>query len=502
MKSISKSRFVSGVQCSKKIYFEYFRKDLKIPVSASTQQIFDLGHTVGALAQNCFPNGKDATPEDFTDFKNSINQTKQWISENEETIYEATFSANNALVMLDILHRKDDEIWAIEVKSSTSVKDYHYQDAAFQYFVMTQSGCVPDRFFLMHINNQYVKNGEITAEFFHLEDITNSIIEMQPWVEENFQNLLTILDAGIEPIINIGAHCSSPFGCEFSHHCWKHVPEKSVFELTRSGNKSWQLYENGILKMEDIAEDYHLTFAQQLQVNGIKNNESYKDLASIRDFLNAWETPLHFFDFETIFAAIPVLDGTRPYQQVPFQYSLHILNADSTIIHREFLADPKDFHNPTIDPRKKMIEQMKLDFLGNGSIVTYNQSFEVGRLKELARDFPEDSDFLFGLISRIVDLLVIFNKRWFYLPAMGNSASIKSVLPAIAPEFSYSDLEISDGGSASSLFHESILNNDLNTAELRENLLKYCERDTYGMVVIFEYLKRELEEYSKNEQHG
>ena len=502
MKSISKSRFVSGVQCSKKIYFEYFRKDLKLPVSASTQQIFDLGHTVGNLAQKIFPGGKDATPEDFSDFSTSVEQTKQWIAEETETIYEATFATENTLVMLDILHRKDDEIWAIEVKSSTSVKEYHYTDSAFQYFVMTQSGCIPDRFFLMHINNKYIKDGEISSELFHLEDITKNIIEMQPWVEENFGNLLRVLNLKEEPVVDIGEHCSDPFVCEFSHHCWKHVPKNSVFELVNGRNKPWQLYNSEILKLADIPEDYNLSFSQQLQVNGIKNNESYKDFGAIRNFLNAWEYPLHFFDFETIFAAIPVLNGTRPYQQVPFQYSLHIWDGDSTILHREFLADPKVFHNPTIDPRKKMIEQMKSDFLGNGSIVTYNQGFEVTRLKELARDFPEDADFLFGLISRIVDLLVIFNKRWFYLPEMGNSASIKSVLPAIAPEFSYSDLEISDGGSSSTLFHASILDDTQNTPELWENLLRYCERDTYGMVVIFEYLKRELEEYSKNEQQG
>lgn len=493
MKSISKSRFVSGVQCSKKIYFEYFRNDLKLPVSESIQQIFDLGHTVGTLAQKSFPDGKDATPEDFSDFSKSIEQTKQWIAEETETVYEATFATEKTLVMLDILHRENDEIWAIEVKSSTSVKEYHYTDSAFQYYVMSKSGYVPDRFFLMHINNLYVKNGEITSELFHLEDITKDIIEMQFWVEENFENFLKILELKEEPAVEIGTHCSSPFECEFTHHCWKHVPENSVFGLTRAGKKSWHLYQEGILKLEDIPQDYHLTFSQQLQVNGIKNNESFKDLPAILDFLHTWEYPLHFFDFETIFAAIPVLDGTRPYQQVPFQYSLHILDCEDTISHKEFLADPKDFLNSTIDPRKKMIEQMKLDFLRKGSIVTYNQSFEVGRLRELAKDFPEDSEFLFALISRIVDLLVVFNKRWYYLPEMGNSASIKSVLPAIAPEFSYSDLEISDGGSASTLFHASILDDSQNTPELREDLLQYCERDTYGMVVIYQFLKLELD---------
>ena len=476
MKTISKSRFVSGVQWSKKIYFDFHRSDLKLPVDEATEQIFNLGHEIGNLAQKVFPNGKDATLESFTDFSQSIIKTKQWIAEGEETIYEATFKAENGFVMLDILHRKNNQLWAIEVKNSTSVKEYHYHDAAFQYWVMTKAGHQPDQFFLMHINNQYVKNGELSHELFHLENITDRVVEMQSWVAENLNNLQEVIGKDVEPDIAIGSHCGHPFACNYQHHCWNHIPENSVFELTRAGNKSWQLYDEGILKIEDIPENYNLTFAQQLHVNGVKNKQSYQDFNAIRDFLNAWEKPLHFFDFETIFAAIPALDGTRPYQQVPFQYSLHIIADENKRYRKEFLADPRDFLNATIDPRKKMIDQMKLDFHQKGSIVTYNQSFEKTRLLELARSFPEDADFLCDLIERLVDLYDIFRSRWFYMPEMGNSASIKSVLPAIAPELSYGDLEISDGGNASSLFYASILDDTQNTLELRKNLLSYCER--------------------------
>lgn len=186
--------------------------------------------------------------------------------------------------------------------------------------------------------------------------------------------------------------------------------------------------------------------------------------------------------------AIPVLDGTRPYQQIPFQYSLHILAENQSIEHREFLASPTDFHRT--DPRKLLIEQLKKDFRNSGSIVTYNKIFEIGRLKELAEAFPEDARFLKGLMARIVDLYDIFRSRWYYHPAMKNSASIKAVLPALIPEFSYSDLEIGDGGTASELFLESIQKNSLYTPELQENLLKYCERDTYAMVLIYQFLQK------------
>ena len=487
MKTLSKSRFVSGVQCEKKLWYSYYRKDLQLPTDEQTQAIFDLGHQIGNLAQNRFPNGKDATPEDFSDFSPSIEKTKLWIAEKVETIYEATFTAKNALCMLDILHRMNDEIWAIEVKNSTSVKDYHLTDASLQYFVMKEAGYAPDKFFLMHINNQYIKNGELTDEFFHLEDITDKVLSKQTWVEENLERLLVMLENKQEPNVSIGAHCSSPFACDFVHHCWKHIPENSVFELYRGGNKAWELYEQGILKIEDIEDDFPLTHFQHLQRKGLRNQEQYINKEAIKNMISSWQFPLYFFDFETVFPAIPVLDGTRPYQQVPFQYSLHILEEDGKLSHKEFLAHPEDFSNGK-NPLKLLVEQLKQDFGTDGNIVTYNQSFEVARLNELANIFPEDAPFLKNLVSRVVDLLPVFQGGFCYFPEMKNSASIKSVLPAVAPDFTYRNLVIQEGGTASSLYHQSILQQKFVEEDLAIHLLKYCELDTYAMVVIYQFL--------------
>ena len=487
MKTLSKSRFVSGIQCDKKLWFDFYRKDLKLPTDDQTQAIFDLGHRIGILAQEMFPNGKDATPEDYSDLKPSIENTKKWMSEKVETIYEATFSANNAFCMLDILYRKADEVWAIEVKNSTTVKGYHYTDASLQYFVMKNAGFAPDRFFMMYINNQYVKQGELTTEIFTLTDITEQVLANQDWVVENLDRLLKMLEMEQEPVVEIGGHCSSPFGCDYAHHCWKHVPEYSVFNLYRGGKKGWNLYDQNILQIDEIPDDFTLTHFQNLQRNGLKKDESYMDQLAIKNIISRWEFPLYFFDFETIFPAIPVLDVTRPYQQVPFQYSLHILEEDGKLTHKEFLANPEDFSNGE-NPLKQMVEKFKKDFGDKGNIVTYNQSFEILRLKELAQRFPEDAHFLYSLVERVVDLLPVFQGGYCYFPAMKNSASIKSVLPAIAPDFTYENLEIQDGGSASSLFHQSIENGNFTEENLRENLLKYCERDTLAMVIIYQFL--------------
>lgn len=494
MKTISKSRFISGVQCHKKIWFDYFRRDLKLPTDPGTQRIFDLGHEIGRLACNVFPNGKDATPEQFFDLKPAAEKTRQWINENVETIYEATFIAENSSAMLDILHRKDGQLWAIEVKNSTSAKEYHFQDAALQYHVMTKAGFEPDCFFLMYINNQYKRDGEISDDLFTLEDITAQIKAKQQWVSENLEYLLSILQSDVEPEVSIGGHCGSPFTCDYQHHCWSHVPENSVFGLTNGRNKPWDLYNSDILKLDEIPDDYPLSFNQQLQVNGIKNGAGHFDPASIAAFLSTWKQPLHYFDFETINPALPLLNGTRPYQQIPFQYSLHIQNKEGVLSHKEFLAAPEDFMNGSVDPRKQLIEQMKLDFFPEGSIVTYNMPFERRVLTELAKDFPEDAKFLVKLMDRLVDLLPVFRNRWYYTPEMGGSASIKSVLPAIIPTLSYKDLEIKEGGTASDSFLLSILDPENSTSELRNNLLKYCEMDTFAMVGIYNHLGQKMNE--------
>lgn len=487
MKTLSKSRFVSGIQCEKKLWFEYHRKDLKLPPDAQKQAVFDLGNHIGLLAQEAFPNGKDATPENYADLTPSLENTKKWIAAGETTIYEATFSAKNTFCMLDILHTKDGELWAIEVKSSTSVKEYHLTDASLQYYVMKNAGFPPARFFIMHIDNQYVKQGEITPDIFCLAEITKMVLENQDWVEQNLNRLLTMLETDTEPEMQIGGHCSTPFGCEYTHHCWQHIPEDSVFQLYRGGRKGWELYEQGVLSIADIADGFPLTHFQNLQRNGLRKQENYLNREAIKNIISQWKFPLYFFDFETVFPAIPVLDGTRPYQQVPFQYSLHILDEKGHLTHKEFLANPEDFSNGK-NPLQQMVAQLKRDFDDHGSIVAYNDSFEKLRLRDLARFFPEEALFLNNLIERTVDLLPVFRDGHCYFPGMKNSASIKSILPAIAPDFSYDNLEIKDGSAASSLFLQAIEEKGFTTPGLRENLLRYCERDTLAMVMIYRFL--------------
>ena len=491
MKQISKSNFLSGTQCHKKLYFDKFRKDLIQETEESQESLFELGHEVGALARQYFPGGMDATPENYSDFSQSITNTAQWTKNKTETIYEAAFSADGVFAALDILHLKKGKLWAIEVKSSADIKDYHKTDAALQYWVMNKAGVKPDKFYIMHINNAYIKNGPIdVSQLFTLADVTNEVIANQDWVTSKLGELKNVLEQKKEPNIEIGKHCSDPFSCGFQHHCWKHVPENSVFDLYSARGKDWQLYDAGVLHLKDVDENtIKLNHRQKLQVNGAKQGESYIDKASIANFLKDWQFPLYFFDFETVFPGIPVLDGTRPFQQVPFQFSLHVL--DTEVKHHEFLANPRWFDEKSDkDPRKELIKALKACISKKGSVVAYNASFEINVLKDLAIAFPEDKIFIDDLISRFVDLLVPFRSAWYYLPPMGKSASIKSVLPALAPEFSYDDLEIGNGSDASNIFLSMIKRTfDGDEKATREALKKYCDRDTYGMVILYQKLK-------------
>jgi hypothetical protein len=491
---ISKSKFVSGVQCPKKLYFEMFRKDLKPPISVAKERLFSSGRKVGELAWEVYPDGKDASMVNF-DVARSLKLTREWLDDGESTIYEAAFSEEDVLAFLDILHHKDGERWAIEVKSSTSVKEYHYTDAALQYWVMNRSGFRPDHFILMHINNEYVKDGEIEPhKIFSKVDITNAVLDLQLWVSENLGSLRDMIANGMEPVKDIGPHCDSPFECDFKSYCWKHVPEHSVFELSNANGKDWKLYGDGVIRLADIPDDFELNPKQQIQVKTAREHSMHLDIKAIHDFLGSWKYPLHFFDFETVGPAIPMLNGTKPFEQVPFQYSLHkVVDEDAETEHYEFLSEPSAFNDPSIDPRSVLIESLKDHMDKRGSIVAYNARFERGVIERLALVFPGESEFLRALNERFVDLWDIYRKYWWYMPEMKGSGSIKNVLPAIAPEFSYGDLEVQEGGEASALY-QSLIEGGVsgNKDKIMSNLLDYCRRDTEGMVVIWKALQKVL----------
>jgi hypothetical protein len=486
---LSKSTFIRGLQCEKSLYLYKHHYKLKDPVSPSLQAVFKRGNNVGILAQQLFPNGKDASPENHFKVFESVGKTIDFINQGEDVIYEATFVFNEVLCALDILVKDKDGWKAYEVKSSTKVSDTYIKDAAIQYHTIVNSGIDLKDISIVHINNQYVKGDELDInKLFIIESVKDRVEEFLPGIPNKVSKLKDVIKGSSVPKVDIGSHCFEPYECDFKGQCWKHIPEYSVFNISNLGKKKmFELYQKGTITLDQIdIQQSTLNEKQILQVKSEINREPYINKPKIKSFINDLKYPLYFLDYETINPAIPVLKGTRPYQQLVFQYSLHIkTSADSEVIHKEYLADSKS------DPRIEIVKNLISDCGQDGDIIVYNIGFERSKTNDLLELFPDYSSELEGIVNRLKDLMIPFKKKWYYIPEMKGKYSIKNVLPALIPDMSYDDLNIKEGGTASNTF-ESMQQGtfDGKEKETRRHLLEYCERDTYSMVKILEKLQQ------------
>jgi len=485
--SLSKSLYIRGLQCHKSLYLEKFHRDLKGGVADETQRLFDIGHAVGETAQGLFPGGV-LIP--YIDSRYGISEqvrlTREAMERGAGTIYEASLEHDGIFVRVDILH-KGEHGWEIhEVKAGTKLDPVYVEDVALQYYVVTGAGLEVDHAGLCHINKDYTRRGDLKVEeLFTSADITGQVKERQSFVVEQLRSQRRMLDGRL-PEIDIGPQCTQPYDCDYRDHCWKHIPADSVFDLRGRGADPFGLYARGIVKQEEIPLDL-LNPAQQQQVVATMRQENFIDRERIRDFLNALSYPLYFLDFETFMSPIPLYEGTRPYQSVPFQYSLHCLTREGgDLHHREFLAEP------CIDPRRPFLESLLAAVPEDACILAYNMSFEKGVLRELAARFPEHEEAVERRIERIRDLMAPFRRRDIYLWQLKGSYSIKQVLPALVPELSYDGLSIADGGAAMDAYHRMCMakNDPKKLPEIRRNLRDYCELDTLAMVRILENLRK------------
>ncbi len=484
---LSKSTFMMGFQCPKRLWLYKNKPELRPEISDAQQMVFTKGTNTGLLAQQLFPGGKDATPVDYFSYPAAIKQTHDWINNGETIIYEPAFQYNRVMAAMDILVYKKGRWHAYEVKASTEVKEQFITDAALQYYVITNAGLTLADISIIHLNRDYVRQGPLDLEqLFKIVSIKKEVLALQEdikaWVAENKKTLLL----KTEPKKDIGPHCSDPYECEFMDHCWGHIPDISVFNLTRlNGDKKFDLYYSGVLELHQLPEGYSLTTSQELQVKAHLENYIHIEQDNMRDWLSQLKYPLFFMDFETFMPAVPIYNNSRSYQQIPFQFSVHQQSTeDGPVTHLAFLGEPET------DPREAFIVQLIVATKGKGSVLVYNKAFECTRLKELQDLFPQHARDIDRILNRIIDLMEPFQKKWYYTPEMNGSYSIKSVLPALVPELSYNDLEIGEGGTAMAAF-EGLLNikDDTEKQKIRNALLEYCKLDTEAMVRILEKLK-------------
>lgn len=452
------------------------------------QAIFSQGTETGKLARKLFPGGTDAgiyVPDNYT---KSIALTSQLIGGGAEIIYEAGFSFNGLHCFVDILV-KDETGWKVyEVKSSTQVKQVNLLDAAFQYCVITNCGLELADISLIVLNTAYERTGELDLhQLFRVESVYKRVIKLQERVQRDIAVFFDTLDAPSIPETDIGPQCSDPYYCDFHSYCWKHIPEYSIFNISRlSADKKWELYRLGILKFEDIPPDFKLNDRQWQQVVAELKGETHIDREAVRRFLHELIYPLYFLDFESFQPAVPLFDNSKPYQQVVFQYSLHKLDHVLALpVHKSFLAE-----SDGSDPRIPFIHQLIADIGETGDIIVFNRTFEASRLNEIAVNFPKFKFQISNIVSRMKDLMLLFQHRLYYVPEMRGSYSIKQVLPALVPGFSYDNLAIGDGGSASHAFMSLYSGLDEEKIRVvRENLLEYCKLDTLAMVEILKVLR-------------
>ena len=488
---LSKSQYLKYLQCPK--FFWLYKNDrsrLSFP-SEWQQQIFDSGTRVGEVARGLFPGG-EKIPFDIGDFSGMASRTQELIASGSRTIYEASFLFDDLFVAVDILH-KHGSFWNLyEVKSSTGLKNTYIDDAAVQAYVLENSGIRLTSVNIVYINNRYVRGEEPDLKtLFTIIDVTEKAklraIDIPRRIGE-MKNLLT----GPEPERPIGRHCLSPYECDAKNYCWNilaGIPEKSVFTLTGARQeRKFKLYESGIVHLADVPPE-DCSPAQKLQVLGNLHIEP----EPIGEFLSELEYPITHLDFESYQEAIPEFPGLRPFEQIPFQYSLHIEeygsrnDAPSVPFHREFIAPIGS------DPRRELAEHLLADIPPAGSILAYSMKFEKGVIGKLAEAFPDLRRRLLALNGRIRDLMLPFRNRWYYHPAQNGSYSIKKVLPALVPEMAeaYAELPgVNNGGEASSAWAAlSMVNNSEERENIRHGLLEYCKLDTLAMVKILEVLR-------------
>lgn len=438
------------------------------------------------MGQENFPEGFNVP---FESFMGNIALTKKLL-EQRKPLFEAGVLSGRIYSRIDILNPVNEDEWdIIEVKSSTSVKEINLHDVSFQKLCCKKAGLKIRNCKLAYINNQYVKNGEVDPnELFILEDISTQVEEVSEGIEERVQSMLDLISDKTCSENGIGKHCLTPYECMLRQICWDFLPENSVFDLRGGKTKQFSLYEQGILYIKDIPDDIRLSRQQQIQKECVIAGNTHVEKDEIQQFLERLEYPLYYLDFETIGPAIPIYDGTRPYQTIPFQFSLHIVeNDESEPVHHSFLAEGTD------DPRPQLLRKLQEMLGSEGSIIAYNSGFEEGVLRELVEAFPEYLDWFEGILVRIVDLLMPFSNFHYYNASQKDTASLKRVLPAITGK-GYEEMGIGAGMDAS-IAYERITYGDATQEEIskvRTDLEKYCSLDTEGMIWIVDKLRELL----------
>jgi hypothetical protein len=477
MASLSKSKILLNRQCPRRFWLQTFKPELAFEDEPSIARFRD-GIAVGNIARKLHPNGifiKTLNKD------RALQETADALHGKPVPIFEAAFIAEDVLVRVDVLLPEDEGFRLVEVKSSTSMKDYQLDDVKIQAWVMERAGLRLKHIALAHVNSDFIYPGNLEylgllTEVDLSSDVKESIFEVVNWVR-SAKETLGLLQ---EPLIEPGSQCSIPFSCSFQGHCSPmDVSVKYPVEILPYGKAlASKLKAEGFKDLRDVPAE-RFENPKHIRVH----RSSLSGLPELDDeavhILKSLPYPRYYLDFETIAFAVPIWANTSPYIQLPFQWSCHIEEAKGSINHKDFLDTTGN------DPRRAFAESLVQTLGESGPIVVYNAPFEGARMKELAISFPDLAIPLLAAVDRLFDLLPIARNHYYH-PDMKGSWSIKAVLPTIAPELNYNNLLVGNGGMAQDAYRE-IINPDTNDERreiLYEGLLRYCEQDTLAMIKI------------------
>ena len=483
---LSKSRFLAGSQCLKRLYLQVHQPELAAKADAD-YAILEQGREVGLLARQLFPDGVEV--ESSSGLDRAIRTTRELVANPDiPAIFEGAFLYQDVVVKTDILLRRKENVWRlIEVKSTTDLKDHHAQDLGIQSCVVSHSGVNLGSTWLAHINRDYVLAGETVdpRQFFLFHNLMRRVQELQPAIESDLRSQFRVLAVPVPPQVAPGPHCIDPFICEFFSHCNPEKPADYIGYLPRlSVSALQQLQEMGVDSIHGIPADFDLTEFQRRVCTAMQSGQPWFG-EELKNEFSSLSYPLCFMDFETVNPAIPRFVGMHAYDHVPFQWSVHVQREPgATPEHFEFLAMDAS------DPRKDFISSL-CNVLGDaGSVIVYNQQFESQRLWELAGWVPEYAEQIRGIQRRLWDLLPVVRGH-VYHPAFSGSFSLKAVLPALVPQMSYKGMEVANG-QAAGLAWEAMIKGNCSDAERegkRKALLAYCGQDTLALVRLLEALR-------------
>jgi CRISPR/Cas system-associated exonuclease Cas4 (RecB family) len=489
--ALSKSKLLAFRQCPKRLWLEVKRPEL-IEDSAATMASFKVGHQVGDIARSIFDpedNGILIDPQQ-DGFDAAFSKTDSLLG-SFQPIFEAALTNGDALALADVmlpLNKRGKPRWRmIEVKSSTSVKDYHRDDVAVQAYIAKKAGIDVRKVEVAVIDNQWVYPGKGDYQGLLITtDLTEEAMGRNKEVGKWIVDAQKVVARRSEPRISTGSHCSDPYSCGFYEYCSVNEPKAKfpVAWLPNIRTKALKklVREDGVDDLRDVPND--LLNERQLRVKRHSvSGKAYFDKAGAAEDLATYKLPAYFLDFESINLAVPIWKGRRPYQQVVFQYSLHKLSRSGDLKHTFFLDLSGN------DPSRPFAEKLIKDCGKTGPIFVYNIGFESTRVKELAARLPRLKQPLLSLNDRMVDLWPIAKNRYYH-PSQQGSWSIKSVLPAIAPELSYESLTgVNDGGMAMEAYSEAISVGTTaeRKAEIELQLLEYCKLDTFALVKLWAF---------------